>query len=153
MPTMSQFHLAFPVSDLARAREFYGTVMGCAEGRSSASYVDFDFYGHQIVAHLVSSPREQGQSVFDGHAVPVPHFGLNLERQSWETLAARLKAHAVTFLEEPHERLDGKLGGHVTMFLRDPFGNALEFKSFHDQAEAFQGGFQDAPAARGAHVS
>jgi len=153
MQTTSQFHLAFPVSDLDQARDFYGRVMGCAEGRSSAMYVDFDFYGHQIVAHIVAGPREHGRSVFDGHAVPVPHFGLNLDRQSWESLAARLKAHAVEFLEEPHERLDGKLGGHVTMFLLDPFGNALEFKSFHDQAQAFQGGFQEARLAPGASAS
>lgn len=150
MSTTSQFHLAFPVSDLDQAREFYGKVMGCAEGRSSASYVDFDFYGHQIVAHIVSSQRFEGRSVFDGHAVPVPHFGLNLDRARWDALAARLQAHAVQFLEEPHERLDGKLGGHVTMFLLDPFGNALEFKSFHDQAQAFQGGFQEARPPQGA---
>lgn len=153
MTRISQFHLAFPVTDLDRAREFYGKVMGCAEGRSSAAYVDFDFYGHQIVAHIVASPRTEGRSVFDGHAVPVPHFGLNLDRESWNALAERLKAHAVEFLEEPHERLDGKLGGHVTMFLLDPFGNALEFKSFHDQAQAFQGGRQEARPLAGAHAS
>lgn len=150
MPITSQFHLAFPVSNLEKAREFYGKVMGCAEGRSSAAYVDFDFYGHQIVAHIVAAREVEGRSVFDGHAVPVPHFGLNLDRQRWDVLAARLKAHDVPFLEEPHERLDGKLGGHVTMFLLDPFGNALEFKSFHDQAQAFQGGFQEARPIQGA---
>lgn len=152
MASTSQFHLAFPVSDLDQAREFYGKIMGCREGRSSAVYVDFDFYGHQIVAHIVASPRAEGTSVFDGHAVPVPHFGLNLDRASWDALAARLQAHSVRFLEEPHERLDGKLGGHVTMFLLDPFGNALEFKSFHDQVEAFQGGFQEAQPLRGAQA-
>lgn len=153
MTRISQFHLAFPVTDLDRAREFYGKVMGCAEGRSSAAYVDFDFYGHQIVAHIVASPRTEARSVFDGHAVPVPHFGLNLDRDSWNALAERLTAHAVEFLEKPHERLDGKLGGHVTMFLLDPFGNALEFKSFHDQAQAFQGGHQEARPLEGAHAS
>jgi extradiol dioxygenase family protein len=152
MATISQFHLAFPVTDLDRARAFYGQVMGCPEGRSSASYVDFDFYGHQIVAHIVASPRTEGRSVFDGHSVPVPHFGLNLDRESWNALSQRLKDHAVEFIEEPHERLDGKLGGHVTMFLLDPFGNALEFKSFHDHAQAFQGGFQEARPIEGAHA-
>jgi hypothetical protein len=149
MPVTSQFHLAFPVTDLDRARAFYGEVMGCAEGRCSANYVDFDFYGHQIVAHMVPTRRDDGRSDFDGHAVPVPHFGLNLDRETWEALASRLRAHSVEFLEEPHERLDGKLGGHVTMFLLDPFGNALEFKSFHDQAEAFRGGFQEARRSEG----
>jgi hypothetical protein len=143
MARVSQFHLAFPVTDLAVAREFYGSIMGCAEGRCSSVYVDFDFYGHQIVAHMVSGARAQNKSVFDGHEVPVPHFGLNLDRENWDALAARLKANGVAFLEEPHQRLDGKLGGHVTMFLLDPFGNALEFKSFHDQTEAFSGGHQD----------
>lgn len=152
MATISQFHLAFPVTDLDRARAFYGQIMGCPEGRSSAVYVDFDFYGHQIVAHIVNSPRNEGRSVFDGHAVPVPHFGLNLDRESWNALSQRLKDHAVEFIEEPHERLDGKLGGHVTMFLLDPFGNALEFKSFHDHAQAFQGGFQEARRNEGAHA-
>ncbi len=152
MTRISQFHLAFPVTDLNRAREFYGKVMGCPEGRSSAAYVDFDFYGHQIVAHIVASPRIEGRSVFDGHAVPVPHFGLNLDRETWNALSERLKVHSVKFLEEPHERLDSKLGGHVTMFLLDPFGNALEFKSFHDQAQAFQGGFQQARSSGGAHA-
>lgn len=150
MAVASQFHLAFPVYDLDQARDFYGKVMGCPEGRSSAVYVDFDFYGHQIVAHIVTSPRVEGRSVFDGHAVPVPHFGLNLDRDSWEALATRLKSHRVQFIEEPHERLDGKVGGHVTMFLLDPFGNALEFKSFHDRTQAFQGGFQEARPLQGA---
>lgn len=140
--TISQFHLAFPVTDLDQAREFYGGVMGCAEGRCSAQYVDFDFYGHQIVAHLVPRREADGQSAFDGHQVPVPHFGLNLDRTSWWALSARLQHYSVKFVEEPHQRLSGKPGQHLTMFLLDPFGNALEFKSFDEQSEAFVTEFQ-----------
>jgi extradiol dioxygenase family protein len=134
---VSQFHLAFPVSDLTEARRFYGEVMGCPEGRCSDVYVDFDFYGHQIVAHIASTGQGEGASTFDGHTVPVPHFGLNLDGEAWHQLAARLKAHGVAFAEEPHQRLTGQVGQHLTMFLFDPFGNALEFKSFDHQGEAF----------------
>jgi uncharacterized protein len=145
MARSSQFHLAFPVTDLDRAREFYGGVIGCPEGRSSDVYVDFDFYGHQIVAHLTRDPRPQGTSVFDGHEVPVPHFGLNLDGEAWHALAARLTQHGVVFAEEPHQRLTGQLGQHMTMFIFDPFGNALEFKSFDEPSEAFLSG----PSNRG----
>lgn len=134
---VSQFHLAFPVTDLDEARRFYGKVLGCPEGRCSSSYVDFDFYGHQIVAHIVPVAADERHSTFDGHQVPVPHFGLNLNRPDWQALAERLKLHQVKFVEEPHQRLRGKPGQHLTMFLLDPFGNALEFKSFDDQTEAF----------------
>ncbi|WP_428267390.1 VOC family protein [Haliangium sp.] len=134
---ISQFHLAFPVTDLAIARDFYGRVMGCPEGRSSDVYVDFDFYGHQIVAHIAPALPQPSDSVFDGHEVPVPHFGLNLDRDAWDTLAARLEAHEVRFFEKPHLRLEGRKGEHATMFIFDPFGNALEFKSFTDHDEAF----------------
>lgn len=145
MPTTSQFHLAFPVTDLDGARAFYGGVLGCPEGRCSDAYVDFDFYGHQIVAHITRDAGRVDASVFDGHEVPVPHFGLNLDAASWHALAARLKQHGVRFAEEPHQRLTGQLGQHLTMFIFDPFGNALEFKSFTDPAEAFLRG--PAPAA------
>jgi uncharacterized protein len=135
--TISQFHLAFPVSDLAVARHFYGEVMGCPEGRSSDVYVDFDFFGHQIVAHISSDGQGKGASTFDGHTVPVPHFGVNLDGEAWEALAARLRAHGVTFAEEPHQRLIGQRGQHRTMFFFDPFGNAMEFKSFDDHTAVF----------------
>jgi extradiol dioxygenase family protein len=137
MTTMAQFHLAFPVTDLTVAREFYGGILGCPEGRSNDRHVDFDFYGHQIVAHI--APEGPGESVseFDGEEVPVPHFGLNLDRASWEALAARLRAAAIPFVQEPHVRLAGEVGEHATMFLRDPFGNALEFKAFVDPRQVF----------------
>ncbi|MET0286212.1 MAG: VOC family protein [Polyangiales bacterium] len=142
MSKISQFHLAFPVTDLDQARRFYGGVLGCPEGRCSDVYVDFDFFGHQIVAHIAPPPPPPPDSCFDGHAVPVPHFGLNLDYTSWQQLADRLKQNAIGFVEEPHARLVGKQGEHFTMFLLDPFGNALEFKAFKDHAEQFLGGFQ-----------
>ncbi len=140
MAKISQFHLAFPVTDLTEARRFYGEVLGCPEGRSSDVYVDFDFFGHQIVAHIIAGAPAKGASTFDGHTVPVPHFGLNLDGETWHALAARLRAHGVPLAEEPHQRLAGKVGQHLTMFLFDPFGNALEFKAFDDPSEAFLSG-------------
>lgn len=148
MAKISQFHLAFPVTDLNEARAFYTGVMGCPEGRCSDVYVDFDFYGHQIVAHITRDAASKSESVFDGHEVPVPHFGLNLDLATWQALADRLKSHNVKFAEEPHQRLAGQLGQHMTMFIFDPFGNALEFKSFDNQSEAFLGGHAKAAAAR-----
>ena len=139
MARIAQFHLAFPVRDLDEARHFYGEVIGCPQGRSDTTYQDFDFFGHHLVAHISADgqalPSHNGR--FDGESVPVPHFGMNLDRDSWETLAKRLKAANVSFHEEPHLRLKGKPGQHVTMFLFDPSGNALEFKSFDDPAQTF----------------
>jgi len=132
------FHLAFPVDDLDAARSFYGEMMGCAEGRSSDEWVDFDFHGHQIVAHL--APGEAGdraRNYVDGHGVPVPHFGLVLEMADWEALAQRLRAAGCEFLIEPTVRFRGKPGEQATMFLRDPAGNALEFKAFADKGQLF----------------
>ncbi|MFC3816764.1 VOC family protein [Lysobacter sp. GCM10012299] len=134
---LTQFHLAFPVRDLDEARNFYGGVIGCPQGRSDVNYQDFDFFGHHLVAHLGGDGRPALDSQFDGEAVPVPHFGMNLDRASWETLAKRLRAAGVAFAEEPHLRLKGKPGQHVTMFLFDPSGNALEFKSFDDPTQTF----------------
>jgi len=134
---LTQFHLAFPVRDLDEARYFYGGVIGCPQGRSDVNYQDFDFFGHHLVAHLGGDSRPALDSQFDGEAVPVPHFGMNLDRSSWETLAKRLRAAGVAFAEEPHLRLKGKPGQHVTMFLFDPSGNALEFKSFDDPTQTF----------------
>jgi uncharacterized protein len=134
---ISQFHLAFPVRDLDEARGFYGGVIGCAQGRSDVNYQDFDFFGHHLVAHLGGDSQPVLDSRFDGEAVPVPHFGMNLDRGSWETLARRLKDAGIAFAEEPHLRLKGKPGQHVTMFLFDPSGNALEFKSFDDPEQTF----------------
>ena len=136
--SLPPFHLAFPVDDLAAARAFYGGVMGCAEGRSSAEWIDFDFHGHQIVAHLAPAHAgDRASNHVDGHGVPVPHFGLVLSIADWEALAARLKACAVNFLIEPTVRFKGQAGEQATMFLRDPAGNALEFKAFANIGQLF----------------
>ena len=139
-PRMSlrPFHLAFPVNDLAAARAFYGGVMGCAEGRSSAQWIDFDFYGHQIVTHLVEAASEDAaKNPVDGHGVPVPHFGIVLTMEDWEALAERLRAGGIRFEIEPTIRFKGKPGEQATMFFRDPSGNALEMKAFADDAMLF----------------
>jgi extradiol dioxygenase family protein len=133
-----RFHLAFPVTDLARAREFYGRYLGCAEGRSSEAWVDFDFFGHQIVAHkVVSAQMSDATSLVDGDNVPVRHFGVVLTLPAWEALAAKFKAAAQEFVIEPHIRFRGEPGEQATMFFLDPFGNALEFKAFADPDRLF----------------
>ncbi len=132
------FHLAFPVDDLTKARAFYGGLLGCAEGRSSLEWVDFNFYGHQIVAHL--APDEVGHrstSVVDGDNVPVRHFGAILAMGDWQALADRLVRAGTTFVIEPHVRFKGQVGEQATMFFLDPCGNALEFKSFRDMSQVF----------------
>ncbi|HTL50652.1 MAG TPA: VOC family protein [Steroidobacteraceae bacterium] len=133
---MTPFHLAIPVRDLAAARAFYGGVLGCPEGRSSTDWVDFDFFGHQLVCHAVASDGagRPAHNPVDGHDVPVPHFGMVLEMPDWENLAARLKQAGTTFAIEPHVRFQGLPGEQATMFLTDPSGNALEFKAFRDIA-------------------
>ena len=136
--SLRPFHLAFPVHDLAAARAFYGETMGCREGRSSAEWVDFDFYGHQIVAHL--APGEAGDRAnnhVDGHGVPVPHFGVVLAMADWQALADRLTAEGVEFAIPPTIRFKGQPGEQATMFFRDPSGNALEMKAFADDAMLF----------------
>ena len=133
-----RFHLAFPVRDLAEARAFYGELLGCPEGRSSADWIDFNFHGHQIVAHLSSGEAGGGATnAVDGHQVPVRHFGLLLTLPAWEALAARLKSAGTDFIIEPHIRFPGEPGEQATMFLLDPSGNALEFKAFADDAMVF----------------
>jgi len=135
---MTPFHLAFPVHDLAAARAFYGTLLGCPEGRSADQWVDFDFFGHQIVAHLVPdmAPGAAANAV-DGHDVPVPHFGAVLAMDQWERLAARLEAAGVDFAIPPTIRFRGEQGEQATMFFRDPSGNALEIKAMRDPANLF----------------
>ncbi len=135
--TLRPFHLAFPVHDLEAAREFYGRVIGCKEGRSSGHWIDFDFYGHQIVAHLDDAPRKVVSNSVDGHEVPVPHFGIVLTMAQWEELAARLTSAGVEFGIEPHIRFKGEVGEQATMFFKDPSGNALEFKAFVDDSQLF----------------
>ena len=132
------FHLAFPVDDLAAARRFYGGLLGCPEGRSSEHWVDFDFYGHQIVAHL--APEETGHratSSVDEHNVPVRHFGVVLPMQDWQAAADKLKAAGLQFIIEPHIRFKGEVGEQATMFFLDPSGNALELKAFADMSSLF----------------
>ena len=135
---MHPFHLAFPVTSLAKARAFYGKLLGCPEGRSSGDWVDFDFYGHQIVAHL--APEEAGHrktSAVDGDNVPVRHFGVVLSMDEWEKLATKLTAAGTKFVIEPHVRFKGQVGEQATMFFLDPCGNALEFKAFKDIGRLF----------------
>ena len=133
-----RFHLAFPVRDLAEARAFYGGLLGCPEGRTSAEWVDFDCHGHQIVAPL--APGEAGRratSPVDGEAVPVRHFGVILSLPDWERLAERLRAAGIAFIIEPQVRFRGAPGEQATMFFTDPSGNALEFKAFADDSMVF----------------
>jgi extradiol dioxygenase family protein len=132
------FHLAFPVHDLTVARSFYGELLGCAEGRSSEHWVDFDFYGHQVVAHLSPDEVRAAQvNPVDGKDVPVRHFGVILGWDEWHTLADRLRQAGVRFLIEPGIRFAGQVGEQATMFFLDPSGNALEFKSFRDMSRVF----------------
>jgi len=135
---MPPFHLAFPVHDLAAARAFYGGTMGCAEGRSSAEWIDFDFFGHQIVAHLAPArSADAAVNHVDGHGVPVPHFGVVLSMADWRALADRLAAAGVEFAMPPTVRFAGQPGEQATMFFRDPSGNALEIKAFENPANLF----------------
>jgi extradiol dioxygenase family protein len=138
MSAIPLFHLAFPVSDLEEARRFYGELLGCPEGRSSEAWIDFNFYGHQVVAHL--APEECGHrttSAVDGDEVPVRHFGAILSMQEWEALADKLRAADIKFVIEPHVRFKGQVGEQATMFFLDPSGNALEFKAFGDISQVF----------------
>jgi len=135
--TRPRFHLAFPVHDLARAREFYGGLLGCAEGRSSETWVDFDFHGHQIVAHLDPGARAAATNEVDGEQVPVRHFGLILARDEWEALAQRLTEANADFIIAPQIRFRGQPGEQAIFFVRDPSGNALEFKSFASEEMIF----------------
>lgn len=133
-----RFHLAFPVHDLAAARAFYGTLLGCEEGRSCDAWIDFDFHGHQIVAHL--APEEAGHETHnevDGEQVPVRHFGLIMGMAEWRALAARLKDRDAKFLIEPDIRFAGRPGEQATFFITDPSGNALEFKAFAEESMIF----------------
>lgn len=136
--SLPPFHLAFPVHDLAAARAFWGETMGCAEGRSSDQWIDFDFHGHQIVAHCTGRKADDaGKNPVDGHGVPVPHFGLVLAMEQWQALAERLTAAGVKFEIEPYIRFKGETGEQATMFFRDPSGNAVEIKAFADLGQLF----------------
>jgi hypothetical protein len=137
---LSPFHLAIPVHDLPAARRFYGETFGLREGRSSDHWVDFDFYGHQLVIHEHPETRTQNHAQtnpVDGHEVPVPHFGVVLEWAQWQALAERLRALDTDFVIEPHIRFEGQPGEQATLFLLDPCGNALEFKAFQHRDQLF----------------
>lgn len=134
---LTPFHVAVQVRDIDEARRFYKDTLGCVEGRSAAHWVDFDLFGHQFVCHLNPALGPAGKlanhvNPVDGHGVPVPHFGVVLRQPEWRRLAERLRAHGVEFVVEPHTRFAGTVGEQSTMFLLDPTGNALEFKSFRD---------------------
>jgi uncharacterized protein len=136
--TLAPFHVAFPVDDLAAARDFYGRLLGCPEGRSADHWVDFDLKGHQIVAHLApGAVRNRDTNLVDGDDVPVPHFGLVLSMLDWEALAERLVEAGVKFVIPPTIRFAGQPGEQATMFLLDPAGNALEFKAMADPMKLF----------------
>lgn len=136
--TRPGFHLAIPVDDLAAARAFYSGVLGLTEGRSADRWVDWDFHGHQLVTHVVPGQRaERANNPVDGHAVPVPHFGLLLPIPTFHELAERLRAADTDFVIEPYLRFAGEPGEQWTMFLLDPAGNALEFKAFRDESQVF----------------
>lgn len=139
---LTPFHLAIPVRDLDEARRFYGGVLGCPEGRSDETWVDFDLFGHQVVCHLDPSLGKEGRvrahvNPVDGHGVPVPHFGVVLTMEQWESLVQRLRAQGVRFAIEPYIRFKDLVGEQATMFFYDPSGNALEFKGFKDLSRLF----------------
>lgn len=138
MTALPPFHLAFTVDDLGEARCFYGGLLGCSEGRSNARWVDFDFFGHQIVAHLDETAGQGAASnAVDGHDVPVPHFGAVLDWEAFAALRERLEGAGIDWVIEPYIRFEGEAGEQATMFLRDPSGNALEFKAFRDPDRLF----------------
>lgn len=134
---LAPFHLAFQVRDIAEARAFYGGLLGCSEGRSDETWVDFNFFGHQVVCHLNPDIGPEGSvaahvNPVDGHGVPVPHFGVVLTMDRWQSLADRLREHNIEFIIEPYIRFQGQPGEQATMFFLDPSGNAQEFKAFQD---------------------
>lgn len=140
MQKINPFHLAVPVDDLGKARHFYGTVLGCEEGRSSDHWIDFNLFGHQFVVHYKAKPEEAEDlhsNPVDGHNVPVPHFGVVLDWEAWEDLAERMRQHGTQFVIEPYIRFQGQVGEQATMFFLDPAGNALEFKAFKDMGQLF----------------
>ncbi|MEM8966957.1 MAG: VOC family protein [Bacteroidota bacterium] len=132
------FHLAFPVSDLVDTRKFYEDLLGCSVGRTSERWIDFNFYGHQISAHLKPEEVLKAQTnEVDGDQVPVRHFGAILDMGTWESLAERLEGAGIDFIIQPHVRFKGEVGEQATMFFLDPSGNALEFKAFQDYNQIF----------------
>lgn len=137
MNSSSPFHLAFPVRNLDEARQFYGQVLGCEEGRSTDHWIDFSLYGNQIVTHLCADASAASRSDVDGHGVPIPHFGVVLSMADFDGLASRVRAAGIKFELEPQIRFKGHVGEQATMFFKDPSGNALEFKAFADMSQLF----------------
>ena len=137
MPEVPRFHLAFPVTDIPATRDFYCGLLGCAEGRSDERWIDFNMFGHQVVAHLGAAAEDRAKNDVDGKSVPVPHFGVILDLETFWGLAERLRAAGTEFVIEPYTRFEGLPGEQATMFFRDPSGNALEFKAFRDDAQVF----------------
>jgi len=141
LKTIQPFHLAIPVTDIQEARKFYGDIFGCEEGRSSEAWVDFNFFGHQLVIHYkpCDETKANGKhyNPVDGHDVPVPHFGVVLNWGDWESLERKLRAENIEFVIKPYIRFKGQVGEQATMFLLDPSGNALEFKAFRDINQLF----------------
>ncbi|MES2961120.1 MAG: VOC family protein [Pseudomonadota bacterium] len=137
--TLQPFHLAVPVNDLEKARQFYGEFLGLEEGRSNESWIDWNFFGHQFVTHLKKGENNQAATTnqVDGHGVPVPHFGVVLEWNDWHQFAEKLKENNVKFVIEPYIRFKGQVGEQATMFFQDPSGNSLEFKAFKDMSRLF----------------
>lgn len=136
--SLTAFHLAIPVIDLEQAKTFYGGLLGFQKGRSCEQWIDWNFFGHQLVTHLVSEmPSLPKHNQVDNHAVPVPHFGVVLNWQDWQQLAKNLEAKGINFVIKPHIRFEGQVGEQATMFFLDPSGNALEFKAFQDIHQLF----------------
>ncbi|GAB3020999.1 VOC family protein [Bowmanella dokdonensis] len=136
--SVQPFHLAIPVDDLTKAKAFYGELLGCEMGRFSNQWIDWNFFGHQLVTHLVvSMPSAPQHNEVDSHAVPVPHFGVVLQWDDWQALSQRLKAAGTEFVIEPYIRFKGQAGEQATLFFMDPAGNALEFKAFKDIDQLF----------------
>ena len=135
---MNLFHLAIPVSDLDRANDFYVNILGCSKGRSSTKWIDFNFYGHQLVCHEVKKSVNKNSNDVDGNNVPVPHFGIILGWEQFQKLSANLQSKNINFIIEPTIRFKGKVGEQAIMFLKDPSDNAIEFKSFRNNDEIFK---------------
>ena len=133
-----RFHLAIPVDDLTAARRFYGELLGCAEGRSTDTWVDFDFAGHQLSLHLGEPFKTSNTGHVGEHLVPMPHFGLILQKEDWQALANRLQSSGMAFVIEPHLRFAGQAGEQLTMFFMDPFGNPIEVKGFRSLDTVYQ---------------
>ena len=139
MTQFNPFHLAIPVNNLEKCRIFYKDVLGCEEGRSAKKWVDFNFFGHQLVIHETDNQLvNKAANPVDGHQVPVPHFGVVLEWHEWESLATHLKKHGIKFVIEPYIRFEGEIGEQATLFFLDPDGNALEFKAFKNKEQLFE---------------